>query len=179
MRRIFNVRLSFSGFLSFMSFLLVFVFVITGHGTTEIITTNTPQVAGASVVTYSESGDEFIDAINKIRVDNNVTQVYKSESLINVATSRSSDMLLNNYYAHSNSKGQNYSSFMPVLPNYSCENLNLGNSSDVLASIDAWLNSSSGHKECLLNPKVQFVGYNVVNLDKLSEDYITVAIFSN
>lgn len=173
------MRFSFSGFLSVFSFVSLFLFVITGHGTTEIITTNAPQVAGASTVVYRATGEEFVDAINKIRVDNNVAPVYKSESLFNVAIARTSDMVLNSYYAHMNAEGQNYGSFMSVLPNYSCENLNLGNIPDVGLSIKEWLNSISGHKECLLSPKVQYIGYSVVDLEGKSTDYVTVMILSN
>ncbi len=173
------MRLSLGGVLSIASFLVIGIFVLTGHGTTEVVVSSATQVAGASDITFVESGDTVIDAVNRSRFRYGIAPVYKSESLMNVAVKRTSDMTMNKYYAHEDSDGQNYGRLMVVKPNYSCENLNLTSESSIDDSISAWLASNSGHRECLLSPKVQFVGHSIVDFDGASDSFVTAMIFSN
>ena len=148
-----------------------------GFGVTEI-TTKTPQVQAATSVRFEPSGNEFVDAINRVRVANGVEPLVIDNELMRIANNRVDDMQNKQYYAHTNPDGLTYDAYFDGLPTYSCENLNLSETADSAATIQDWLRSST-HRDCLLNARVKTVGVAQINYLSDNETFITAIILAS
>ncbi len=105
-----------------------------------------------------------------------------------IAKSRASDMVRRNYYAHKNPDGIYFYNLLEsngLHAGFSCENLDLMPSSSEQRAVSDWMNSTAGHKECLLNSSVIKSGYAVQKFDEVHENgqqitlYVVVAIHAS
>lgn len=129
------------------------------------------QVAGAT----TERADEFISAINSYRVERGLNELSNSDDLESIAEIRTADMLNRQYYSHTSPDGLTYNAYFQGYKGYSCENLNLLESSNIDDTISSWINSES-HRKCLLSDRLAYAGYSIVKMDDTR--YLTALILS-
>lgn len=168
--------LSFIGVFIFSAFLMFLMFDYANYDETK---NQVPEVAGVSTFNYQKTGDEFIDSINQIRVESGVKPLVLSDDLVKVADLRNTDMVNRKYYSHTNPDGLTFNAYFQTDHGYSCENLNLSESITALDSVKAWLDSDSGHRECVLNESVSFIGYSHSEVKDLTGSYITTLILAS
>lgn len=94
-------------------------------------------------------------------------------------------MQKNSYYDHADPEGKYFYDLMQdsgYKVEYGCENLDLQFTRSSKVYVNDWMQSKKGHRECLLNPRVEEAGYAVVRIKPMGgEDvptYIVVAIHS-
>lgn len=130
------------------------------------------QVLGAKTVVMPEISDfpslnNLLALSNKERGTPNLPALRLDPTLTKQAQARADDMANRGYYAHQNPEGLYYYDQLALTKfshAYSCENLALDSSRSSQTYLNQWLNSTDGHKECLLNPSTTFVGYGVAKL---------------
>lgn len=151
---------------------------------------NTPVsrvLAASSDIRFQEqynapSPNDIFRLVNEQRARQGFQPLRPNILLGSVAEQRADDMVRRNYYAHKNPDGKYYYDFLSgsgAESNYSCENLDLQFSMEPSRYVDDWLNSSAGHRECLLNSNVADAGYAVRIMDNLhgtQAAYIVVAV---
>lgn len=111
--------------------------------------------------------NKILDLVNELRIQNGLLPLEADAQLASEASDRSHDMVRRKYYAHQNPDGLNFFQILEaknIEPDYACENLALESSSEETVFIESWETSTSGHKECMLNPRVTRAGYSVVQL---------------
>lgn len=147
---------------------------------------SSPQVLG--VTSTQEPIDSMLGVINDYRIQNGLEALQMSPEIKELANYRVSDMVSDQYYAHTSPENLTYAD---IISNYvedstvSCENLQLQNSELVQEAVAAWMKSAS-HKKCLLNPKltrgaIASSYYDEISnrFDSNSATYVFVFIGSN
>lgn len=142
------------------------------------------QVKGQALDAPVATGNALVDEINRVRYENGVAPLSIDGSLTKIATSRSDDMVANNYYAHQSPNGTYFSDLMKqdgISYEFACENLDLAFSGAESTYVADWMASTKGHRECLLNSKVTKVGVAVGSMPVTGAASATIAtaIFSN
>ncbi|MGH9856345.1 MAG: CAP domain-containing protein [Acidobacteriota bacterium] len=142
-------------------------------------------VPSISYTTEVPDTGELLRQINDTRRKNDLSELEADDRLKDVAEARLKDMIDNQQYSHQNYDGKFYYDLLPehgYAPSYSCENLDIEPSVKPAKFVSSWLKSGEGHKECLLNDKVQKSG---IASGKFSRDdkssivsYLVVAIFA-
>lgn len=170
------MRLTFFELLSFLSLPVFMVAIMFGFGQTVVSTPASQSVLSAQTTVSSESrpASPLIETINTIRSSNNLPTLAVSDQLTSVATLRANDMVQHTYYAHSSPSGGDFTQYIED-NKYACENLYLGDDR-AFFPVNAWMNSDS-HKQCLLSPKVRFIGYSEAAYTSV-ESQIAVIILS-
>ncbi len=151
-----------------------------------------PQVKSASTIVTSfqvEEGlpdtNDILKLVNQARSNKGLEPLKANEKLAAVAQARARDMAINNYYAHKSLTGKFYYDIFDKLgfeTDYSCENLDLAFTIESSQYINDWLNSSKGHRECLLNANVTDAGYAAIRHNdvpyngRTAPSYIVVAL---
>ena len=154
--------------------------------------TNAPSEVLSSKTSQPTYSDQLLNTtaqkINQIRSANNLQSMSEDNELDKLAQARADDMSNNNYYSHLDSqkhyfdyylKNSNYSY------NFACENLNISDSTDPNIFVDGWMNSKTGHKECILKPSHTRYGYAVTKIKSSgnytfnTEETVIVAIYSD
>lgn len=111
--------------------------------------------------------NRILELVNIYRVQNGLGSLQADAVLSAEADSRAKDMAMRKYYSHLNPDGLNFFQIMEakgIEPDYACENLALEPSIEETDYIEKWKSSTSGHRECMLNPRVTRAGYSVVQL---------------
>ena len=146
----------------------------------QIETSQISAVLAASVSNQT-SGDMFVDMINQARSQSGTSKVLYDPILARYAEIRAQDMINQNYYDHRAPNGNDFSSLLPNMNLYHCENLDMGVGSFENAIV-SWTNSQD-HNDCMVHENVSRVGYAyadagaVMYPDGLHNTYILVAIF--
>jgi uncharacterized protein YkwD len=130
--------------------------------------TITAAAPSESIVNLSELEAAVLYLINTIRVSNGLGALQANQVLINIAKSRSNDMIANSYFSHYTPNGQNI--FNILRENgvaYLNAGENLGNSSPPShgtpeAFANAWMASPS-HKANILRSVYKKIGIGVVD----------------
>jgi uncharacterized protein YkwD len=131
------------------------------------------------------SAYDVFSAVNEERAARGLEPLVASFELTKVAEKRAEDMRDRGYFDHKSPEGQYYSDIMEsmdVRSRYSCENLDLNFGINPRPYVHDWLNSSSGHKSCMLHPSAIYAGFAVVQLneqktqDTAEKTHIVVAI---
>jgi uncharacterized protein YkwD len=147
-----------------------------------------PQVLSAtSKVMFPEqdnapSPNAILSLVNEQRVQAGLSPLMPSVALSEIARRRADDMASNNYYSHRSAEGLFYYDYLSgsgADDTYSCENLDLQFSLAPSRYVSDWMESSAGHKQCLLNENVSDAGYavSVMNDPKGAQTmYVVVAI---
>ncbi len=107
---------------------------------------------------------ELFSLTNKVRETAGLSDLKLNAELMTAAQNKAEDMFKDNYWAHVSPKGTQPWDFILAQHydySYAGENLakNFNSSKEV---VDAWYNSPS-HRENLLNPKYEEIGFAVVN----------------
>ena len=142
------------------------------------------QVKGEAIDAPVATGNALVDEINRVRYENGVSPLAIDEALSKIASSRTTDMTTNNYYAHQSPNGTYFSDLMKqdgISYDFACENLDLAFSGAESTYVADWMASTKGHRECLLNAKVTKVGVatGAMSVTGASTSTIATAIFSN
>lgn len=153
---------------------------------------NTPKPQVLSSVSSkpaykSELLNQTAEQINQIRLSNNLQPMTESTALDKIALSRAQDMANNHYYAHLDSTNHYFDYYLKSSGykySFSCENLNLTDVNNAKVFVDGWMNSVSGHKECILKPSHRHYGYGTANIEGLegsggATEIVVVAIYSD
>lgn len=124
---------------------------------------------------------------NKARKSAGVQPLRANKLLTAIAQQRAADMSVRQYYSHKNPDGLYYYDLINkagLKPEYSCENLDLVFAYSDPAIIADWLNSTKGHRQCLLKPEAYETGIAIVPYssteykDQRTIVYLVVAIHS-
>lgn len=124
---------------------------------------------------------------NEARIQNGLPAVVRSEKLAAIALERAQDMSSRNYYAHKNPSGLYFYDLFgqhSYHAGFSCENLDLEFTTTPSLYVNAWLGSSQGHRECLLDPRVSEAGYAAAEVATSTDtnpdvsSYVIVAIYA-
>lgn len=131
-----------------------------------------PQVLGAAV---GISAQELLILTNKERQNNGLSTLKLNDQLTQAAAMKAKDMFANNYWAHNSPQGKTPWVFVKKAGYeylFAGENLARGFtlSADV---VDAWMASKS-HKENMLSPHYQDVGFAIEDGRLSGEDTILV-----
>lgn len=147
-------------------------------------------VKAASTVSFTQQSEvldpnQIFALVNKERLKNSSVALVANEKLGTIATTRASDMVKRQYYAHKDPDGKYYSDYFGqngITADYSCENLDLIFIPDGRTVITDWLASNSGHRECILNNNLTQAGYAAVKMTYIGYSgkeipaYLVVAI---
>lgn len=130
--------------------------------------------------------NEIFALVNKERIAIGLTPLQPNSSLANIANQRAQDMAARRYYAHKNPDGLYFYDYFSYQENskYACENLDLAFTTNVGSYVEDWMNSTSGHRECMLNADIKAAGYAAAPFETVdgygvkTQSYIIVAIHS-
>lgn len=103
-----------------------------------------------------------------------------SRKLSDIASLRARDLVNREYYSHISPDGLYYYDLLReagVRTGYSCENLDIVFGADGTRVLADWLTSNSGHKECVLDPRINSAGYAVESMGKVSHGSETIESF--
>lgn len=154
------------------SLVIVLLFLICCIGISRLLQTNAPDVLGIS---YSISESDLLTATNNARAENGLPPLVVNTRLVQAATGKAHHMMANNYWAHFAPDGTTPWSFMKSNDYdyiYAGENLAKG-FTDSQTIVDAWLKSPS-HRENLLSPKYNEIGFAILEGNLTGEDTVLV-----
>lgn len=148
-----------------------------------------PKQVNQNLITFpSQQGvpdpNDVFDAVNQARTAQGLPVLQKDAALTRVAQERAADMQKRAYYAHKNPDGLMYYDILfqqRVGFNYSCENLDLQFITPTANFVNDWMNSNTGHRECMLNVTADRAGYAIttIDMDNGASAYIVVAIHAS
>lgn len=154
------------------SLLVMILAIISLAAVSHIVKTSSPNVLGIS---YSISENELLQDTNKARADNGLPPLVINNQLTTAASEKASHMMANGYWAHFAPDGTTPWSFMRANGYdyvYAGENLAKG-FTDSQTIVDAWMKSPS-HRENLLSPKYNEIGFAILEGDLAGEDTVLV-----
>ncbi len=124
--------------------------------------------------------NQILEQVNVARREAGSEPLRANRELEQVAQERAQDMLDLDYYAHANPvDGSLFSDILlrdEITYQSACENLNMAFYMQTEALVDDWLRSTSGHRECLLNPTMSQAGYTTFRLPLDSGEYAYVVV---
>lgn len=121
-----------------------------------------------TVIASADTVSSIASEVNRVRQQNNMP-VLSANSLLDVlAGRRVSDMANSHYYAHESPTGTSFVDGLNELgarnTGFSCENLLLTTETDPKKMVQEWM-ASAPHRECLLDNRINFVGYSIARFD--------------
>lgn len=154
------------------SLLIMILSVITLASVSHLIKTSAPDVLGIS---YSISESELLRDTNIKRAENGLAPLSVNNQLTEAAGQKATHMMAHNYWAHFAPDGTTPWSFMRGNGYeyvYAGENLAKG-FTDSATIVDAWMKSPS-HRENLLSPKYNEIGFAILEGNLAGEDTVLV-----
>jgi len=127
-----------------------------------------------NATTISEMQKQILDMTNAFRAQHNLAQLYRNDTLMEVAQAHAEDMVTNSYFEHDSQDGTHfYERIKNSGINYSAcaENINAGYY-DAEGSLAGWIHSS-GHRTNLLNEIYTHLGTGVAYSDNDQTYYYT------
>jgi uncharacterized protein YkwD len=127
-------------------------------------TTNADAVSDVSTQTVlSEDEQTFLNAINEIRTQNNLSEFIIDDATQNVARLKAQDLVDNSYFSHTS---QTYGTPFEMLStngvSYKTASENIAGNSTIEGAISSWMSSES-HKNNILSTAFNYTGIAVVN----------------
>lgn len=116
------------------------------------------------VVNDTLEADEVLKLVNFEREIAGRKALVTDRRITGIAQARLDDMVKNQYYAHLNPDGKYFYDLFAdykIATDYSCENLDIQFTTDERRYVHDWMESTKGHKECLLNKDITNAGYAV------------------
>lgn len=161
-----------SGLLHHKTLLALILLFISAGLLTSAIKSNFPAVLGISA---NISNQELLILTNQQRQNNNLPPLTDNSELDQAAANKAADMFSKNYWAHDAPDGTTPWTFIKAAGYnyiYAGENLARGfsSASDV---INAWMNSPE-HRQNVLSPNYQNVGFAVATGNLTGEDTVLV-----
>ena len=123
--------------------------------------------------------NRIFQLVNEQRVQQGLTPLIENPRLTAIAQARVDDMATNQYYAHKDPEGRYYYDLLTSKgfnADYSCENLNVEFTTDEWAYVNDWLQSTKGHKECMLDKRITQAGYAVALFGGSDDIYVVAGI---
>ncbi len=154
------------------SLLIMILSIITLAAATHIVKTKAPDVLG---IAYSISESELLRDTNIKRVENGLAPLVINNHLTAAAGQKATHMMAHNYWAHFAPDGTTPWSFMRANGYeyvYAGENLAKG-FTDSETIVNAWMKSPS-HRENLLSPKYNEIGFAILEGNLAGEDTVLV-----
>ncbi len=103
--------------------------------------------------------------------------------LTELAQARAASMTTHHYYGHHDPSGNTFGDMLRASGSsitYGCENLDLQFVTDPSKYVSDWMNSTKGHRECLLQDRASRAGYAVTEIAPFGGEsvktYVVVAI---
>lgn len=127
---------------------------------------------------------ELLVRLNGARTAANKPELESDEKLQAVAEMRLQDMIKHQKYDHKDSSGKFFYDLLrekSYASEYSCENLDIETTTVPQAFVKSWLESTAGHRDCLLHEKVTKVGIasgTFTTDDRARKNYLVVVIFA-
>jgi uncharacterized protein YkwD len=113
-----------------------------------------PAASTTGVLAASTETHPTLIEINAARATNNLSPIQFSTAIKSVAATRTSEMSKNYQYSHTRSDGTDYSALLERQDySFSCENLQLQETSSINDAVASWLQSDS-HRNCLLRQDI-------------------------
>lgn len=129
------------------------------------------------------SPNAIFDQVNSARIKSGLQPLARNDILATLAQQRAEDMSVHTLYSHKGSDGLFFDQLLAssgYAITYGCENLDIEFVTDPAVYVNSWMQSTAGHKECLLNPVATEAGYAVATLGMKSgtdmPSYVVVAI---
>lgn len=127
--------------------------------------------------------NQIFDLINKERAQKGLAPMIRDPELTKIAELRALDMAQNNYYAHKSPNGTYFDDLLEQANyelGFGCENLDLAYTVTPRIYVNDWMQSTAGHKECILDTRLTNAGYAAAKLNPApgtdAPAYIVVAI---
>ncbi len=134
--------------------------------TTTTTTTTTPPVTTTTTPTVTTSPeaatlyDQVFDLVNQIRAEHGLPPFKQLKAVDDAAYTRATE--ISSYYSHTRPDGRKSSSVLGdygLFFHYAGENIAAGTSyGDPQKVVDAWMNSTAGHRENILSTKYEYMG---------------------
>jgi hypothetical protein len=161
-----------SGLLHHKILFSLIVFFVSAGIVTSVVKTNFPAVLGISA---NISNQQLLILTNQQRQNNNLSALTDNTELDQAAANKAADMFNKNYWAHDAPDGTTPWTFIKAAGYnyvYAGENLARGfnSASDV---VNAWMNSPE-HRQNVLSPNYQNVGFAVATGNLSGEDTVLV-----
>lgn len=132
-----------------------------GSESTE--TSATAQEAQNSTTVLSTEEEEFLKAINELRVKNELPELKVDDAIQNVARLKAQDLAENNYFSHTSEKyGTPFEMLSSSNISYKTASENIAGNSTISGAINSWMNSES-HKNNILSNDFNYTGVAVVH----------------
>ncbi len=126
---------------------------------------------------------EIFAQVNAERIANGQAPLTADPVLTELAQVRAQSMAVNHYYGHHDPAGNTFGDVLRSQGNsitYGCENLDLQFVTDANKYVSDWMNSTKGHRECLLQDRASRAGYAVTEIAPFGGEsvktYVVVAI---
>lgn len=122
---------------------------------------------------------QIFQLVNEQRKQAGLAPLVENPKLTAVAQARAEDMAKNQYYSHVDPQGKYYYDLFAKRgfnADYSCENLDVEFTTDEWRYVSDWLESTKGHKECMLNNRVSQAGYGLSLFGDSDDIYLVVGI---
>lgn len=109
------------------------------------------------------SPEDLLIKANSERLKHGVAPVRLDARLNESSTNKATDMVVNNYYDHI-SPNTNKTAFQILLDSKVCKEAgeNLSNGGSPSTAVEVWMTSNKGHREAILNPKFDVVGFSTI-----------------
>jgi len=158
-----------------IKYLLVIAIILTIFGQAKAFTLFRSEPTETRPISFL--GKLIHERVNEERLKHNLPGLQWASDIAEVAQKHSEDMALKGYFAHENKEGELVSERLKkagIVFTVSAENLfKCENYPDVVEeSVTGWM-QSSGHRENILNDKVEEAGVGVYKVSGKDEYYIT------
>ena len=130
----------------------------------ETAVTNAEALDTPAIQTVlSEEETAFLQAINKIRTENNLPELIIDDATQNVARLKAQDLVDNNYFSHTSpTYGTPFEMLSTNGAIYKTASENIAGNSTLDGAISSWMNSES-HKNNILSNSFNYTGIAIVN----------------
>lgn len=111
----------------------------------------------------SEDETAFLNAINKLRSENNLPALQIDDNAQNVARLKAQDLVENNYFSHTSEKyGTPFEMLTTNGVTYKTASENIAGNSTLEGAVSSWMSSDS-HKNNILSNTFNYTGVAIVN----------------
>lgn len=117
-----------------------------------------------SAVSLAPQELAILEEINSVRSGYGLAALRSGSVQQNIASLRTKDMQIRQYYSHVSPDGNSFSELIPKGSGFACENLLLTEANNAKDMVNEWLNSES-HRECILSTKIAVVGVSLADFD--------------
>lgn len=134
-------------------------------------TTAEPVDTPAPDVTLSEDETAFLNAINTLRTQNNLSELKIDSATQNVARLKAQDLVDKNYFSHTSpTYGTPFEMLTTNGVTYKTASENIAGNSTLDGAVNSWMNSES-HKNNILSNAFNYTGVAIVDSPQYRKNY--------